>query len=50
MKKMLFILFGLVDILTWNPSVMASPNQTCFFSLMFLLVYQFFLGMEDSVG
>uniref|UniRef100_A0A0E9XKV6 Uncharacterized protein n=1 Tax=Anguilla anguilla TaxID=7936 RepID=A0A0E9XKV6_ANGAN len=26
----------------WKPSLIASPNQTCFFSLMFLLVYQFF--------
>lgn len=50
MKKKSVILFGLVDVLTWKPSVMASPNQTCFFSLMFLLVYQVFLGMVDSVG
>lgn len=35
---------------TWKPSVIASPNQTCFFSLMFLLVYQLFLGMSACVG
>lgn len=29
---------------------MDSLNQTCFFSLMFLLRYQFFMGMMESLG
>lgn len=33
---------GKFCVFTWKPSVIASPNQTCFFSLMFLLMYQFF--------
>lgn len=36
--------------LTWNPPDMDSLNQTCFFSLAFLLRYQFFMGMLDSLG
>lgn len=37
-------------LLTWNPPVMDSLNQIGFFSLMFLLRYQFFMGMLDSLG
>lgn len=36
--------------LTWNPPVMDSLNQTCFFSLMFLLRYQFFMGTLVWLG
>ena len=36
-------------LLTWNPPVMDSLNQTCFFCA-FLLRYQFFMGMLDSLG
>lgn len=37
------------DVFTWKPSVIASPNQTCFFAML-LPMYQFFLATSRWVG